>query len=92
MNIQEIITKINITEHFRDYIEFPLKNVLNIDELRPIMITLNKNPNNYCLYNSKTLRCDNIGVVDVNDKRYIDFDDNKYTMTNKGVDSQVFLN
>ena len=92
MDMQEIITKINNTLHFKDYSMFALKNTLCIDRMKPIMISLNKNHKTYCLYNSKTLRCDNIGVVDVNDKRYIDFDDNNYTMMNKGIYSQVFLN
>ena len=30
-----------------------------------------------------------IGVIDIENKRYIDFDDDWYTMTNKGIDNQT---
>ena len=45
--------------------------------------------NTICLYNPKTLECDIIGVVDINNVRYIDFDDNIFTLTNKSIDLQT---
>ena len=50
---------------------------------------MNKKENVICLYNSKTYYCDIIGVLDINNIRYIDFDDNCYTMENKGIDNQI---
>ena len=35
--------------------------------------------------NNRTYLCDNIGVVDISGIRYIDFDDDMWTMMNKGL-------
>ena len=41
----------------------------------------------YCLYFSyNSSIVDNIGVIDIYGKRYIDFDDDMFTMINKGID------
>ena len=40
-------------------------------------------------YNYRTLLCDTIGVIDMDNHRIIDFDDNYFTMMNKGIDCQT---
>ena len=43
-------------------------------------------------YNSKTETFNNIGIIDLDDYRVIDLDDDNYTMTNKGIDKSIELN
>jgi hypothetical protein len=40
-------------------------------------------------YNSVTTNCDMIGVIDTDGTRIIDFEDNYYTLMNKGIDRQT---
>ena len=37
-------------------------------------------------YNPRTYLCNNISVIDINNKRYIDFDDEEWELINKGID------
>ena len=73
---------------FNDYKEFFLKNPINMKENlnQELIYKLNKLPNCEAFYNSKTYNCDIIGIVDINNVRYYDFDDDFWTMTNKGID------
>lgn len=76
---------------FRNYTEFLLKKTLNIknNHIKDVINNFNKESNIICLYNKKTYVADLIGVVDINNVRYIDFDDNQFTLTNKGIDYQI---
>ena len=69
---------------------------LNIrnNNIKNIINDLNQEKNVVCLYNPKTCLCDLIGIVDLNNVRYVDFDDNHFTLTNKGIDFQIsdFIN
>ncbi len=89
--LQEILNKIKNTPKYVDYVEYNLHNPINIDndKNKDIINELNKNPNIECYYNGKTRNCDIIGVVDINNIRIIDFDDNIYTLTNKGINQQT---
>lgn len=87
--INEIIRNIEETTFFREYKTYILKNKLdmNMDKNQIIIYNLNKKENIEAFYNEKTCICDNIGVIDINEKRYIDFDDDSWTMGNKGLNA-----
>ena len=89
--LREILEKIDNTSFFKDYTEFNLsKDIdMNHNEMKNLIITLNQKPKTKAYYNSATKNCDTIGVIDVVDTRYIDFDDNYYTLLNKGIDKQT---
>lgn len=89
--LNNILKIVDNTEFFKKYIEFPLsKNIdMTQEEMKNIIITLNNKPNTRALYNSVTKSCDTIGIVDIKGIRYFDFDDNYYTLLNKGIDSQT---
>ena len=89
--LNNILKIVDNTDFFKEYIEFPLsKNIdMTQEEMKNIIITLNNKPNTKALYNSVTKICDTIGIVDINGVRYFDFDDNYYTLLNKGIDSQT---
>ena len=91
MNINVILNNIKTTERYEKYVSYRLVNSINIDNpiYKNIINNINKNPNMKCYYNGLTRICDNIGVVDINNIRIIDFDDDMYTMTNKGIDRQI---
>jgi len=90
--IYKILSNIDKVYKFTKYKEFPLHipvSIKNSNDLKNLINELNSEPNTICLYNKNTLKVDIIGVVDIKGVRYIDFDDNIYTMTNKGIDNQV---
>lgn len=92
MEINKILELIHKTEKYEKYIEHRLENQYSVKEdfIKNKINNLNiENNNVICLYNSRTHIVDNIGVIDVNGKRYIDFDDNMFTMINKGIDVQT---
>ena len=88
MNIQSILKKIDNTKFFSEYTEFRLNLKINVLDFKNTINKLNLQENTICLYNPKTLLCDVVGVVDINNIRYIDFDDDIFTMLNKGIDLQ----
>lgn len=89
--VKEIINKINQTHIFKDYTEFTLKKDVNMNtpEMKQLIKDLNNEKNTTAYYNSVTKNCDTIAVIDVHGSRYIDFDDNYYTLLNKGIDRQT---
>jgi hypothetical protein len=89
--IKNILKKIDETPNFENYVEFRLSKSVKIDnyELKTIINLINNRENTIGLYNKRTLLFDIIGVIDTDGKRYIDFDDDLYTMTNKGIDNQI---
>jgi hypothetical protein len=89
--LQEILNIIKNTPKYVDYVEYNLHKSINIDnvKIKGIINEINKNPNTECYYNKKTRICGIIGVVDINKIRIIDFDDNIYTLTNKGINQQT---
>lgn len=92
MEINKILELIHKTEKYEKYIEYKLKNQYDVKEgyIKNKVNDLNIKDNNViCLYNSRTHIVDNIGVIDINGKRYIDFDDDMFTMINKGIDVQT---
>ena len=89
--VNEILSKINDLKYTNKYIEYPLKKPININnnEIKNLIINLNNQSNTKAFYNPKTLTCDTIGVVDIDNIRIIDFDDNNFTLLNKGIDCQT---
>ena len=75
------------TFFLNEYFKISDKNIIDIIkeyvECSPIEVKV--------YYNSQTLIFNNIGVLDIDDYRIIDLDDDMYTMTNKGIDKQVQL-
>jgi hypothetical protein len=43
-------------------------------------------PNISAYYNPRTKLCNNISVIDINNNRFIDFDDEYWELINKGID------
>ena len=89
--IKEILDKINNTLFFKDYTEFKLSKDIDMNhaDMKNLIVTLNQKPKTKAYYNSATKNCDTIGVIDVMGTRYIDFDDNYFTLLNKGIDRQT---
>ena len=78
----------NYTEYYLDnYLKVKNDNVLQVlkryveESLFEIKI----------YYNSQTETFNNIGIIDLDDYRVIDLDDDNYTMTNKGIDKSIEL-
>ena len=87
--IEEIINKINKIKNIKKYTEFSLNKYFSIDDIQNIISNLKRNSNNIVSYNSITESFNNIGVIDIDDKRYYDFDDDIWTLTNKGIDCSI---
>ena len=89
--IKQILDKINNTLFFKDYTEFKLSKDIDMNhpDMKNLIVTLNQKPKTKAYYNSATKNCDTIGVIDVMSTRYIDFDDNYFTLLNKGIDRQT---
>lgn len=89
--INEILSKIKDLKFTNKYIEFPLKEPISInnDGIKNLIIKLNNQTNTKAFYNPRTLICDTIGVIDIDNTRIIDFDDNNFTLLNKGIDCQT---
>jgi hypothetical protein len=88
--IKNILNKINTQDNFENYISIKLSKPVKINgEIKTIINNINKQENTLGLYNKKTMLFDNIGIIDLNKIRYIDFDDGVYTMMNKGIDNQI---
>ena len=62
---------------------------LIIEKLKKFKKETKKNIKIY--YNLRTKQFDNVGVIDTDDCRIIDLDDDFYTMINKGIDLQTEL-
>ncbi len=90
VEINEILLKIKDLKYTEKYLEFPLKKPININkEIKELIRNLNDQNNIKAYYNPLTLVCDTIAVVDIDDTRVIDFDDNNFTLLNKGIDYQT---
>ena len=86
-DLETILNKIDEVDNFPNYTEFRLNKKLNMSDvnMQKIIYDLNKNPNIYAFYNGHTQRCDIIGVLDIEDRRYYDFDDDIWCLSNKGI-------
>ena len=92
--INEILVKIFNSNNISKYTEFKLSKSINInnDENKKIISSLNLKNNIEAYYNNRTMSCDSIGVVDVSGKRFIDFNDDLWNYTNKGIDGMSLGN
>ena len=89
--IELILKNIESIKNFDKYTEFPLKENIDMDNenMKQLIIDLNNKTRTVALYNSVTKTCDTIGVLDMNNIRTIDFEDNNFTLMNKGIDRQT---
>ena len=88
MSYREIINKILQIKKCDEICKFELKNNLKMDteKMQKYIFNLNKLDNINIYYNPRTNNADCISVLDVNGKRYIDFDDVYWDLMNKGID------
>ena len=85
--MEEILEKIFSTNNFAEYKEFNLDRYYDLKDEKILTIIQSINRcNNVIRYNKVTKQFNNIGVIDINNTRYLDFDDDIWTMTNKGID------
>jgi hypothetical protein len=91
IELERILNIINKTQNYVDYVEYKLSRPIYIDNvvIKNIVNELNNHSNIECYYNGKSRKCDIVGVVDMNNIRIIDLDDNIYSLTNKGIDQQI---
>ena len=85
--ITEILEKIKDVK-YENYTEFKLSSLINMnsDEMQKLVFDLNNKQNVTATYNKYTYQCDIVGVYDdKNNNRWIDFDDDQWTMENKGL-------
>lgn len=89
--LNNILKKVDNTDFFKNYTEFRLSEGIDMSQqnMKNLIVELNNKPNMKAYYNSRTLICDTIGVIDMDNNRIIDFDDNYFTMMNKGIDCQT---
>mgnify|MGYP001223110362 CR=1 FL=1 len=92
--INDILLKIFNLDNISKYTEFKLNKPINIstDESKKMLLNLNLKKNTEAYYNNRTMSCDSIGVVDVSGKRIIDFNDDLWDYTNKGIDGMSLGN
>ena len=85
--LEEILDKIKKIKTFSVYTEFFLVEKLNMssDIMQKLIFQLNQDPNNNAYYNGRTQICDVLGVIDIDNKRYYDFDDDIWCLNNKGI-------
>lgn len=88
--MEEILNNIKKIKNFSEYKEFSLGKSYIFNDYKDIIIKL-KQSNTEISYNKITRIFDNIGVIDVNGKRYYDFDDSLWTLTNKGINGSIIL-
>ena len=93
-DISLTITKIFNTKEFKKYKEFRFNKYYNIEnkEIQDLIIKLNLKKNVEAYYNKNTMAFDGIGVVDIDGKRIVDFNDDMSDMMNKGLDFMVLGN
>jgi hypothetical protein len=84
MDIEQIIKKSKGKE-FKKYTEFKLKNKINIKNFMYLIDKLKLEKNVNIEYNTRTYLCDVIGIIDLNGIRYYDFDDEYWSLINKGI-------
>jgi len=88
--MEEILNNIKKTKNFSEYKEFSLGKSYIFNDYKHLIIKL-KQSNTEVSYNKITGRFNNIGVIDLNGKRYYDFDDSLWTLTNKGINGSIIL-
>ena len=84
MNIEDVIEQAKNKE-FKKYTEFRLKDKINIKNFMYVIDKLKLEKNVDVIYNTRTHQCDVIGIIDLNGIRYYDFDDEYWSLINKGI-------
>ena len=88
--MEKILNNIKKTKNFSEYKEFSLGKSYIFNDYKDIISKL-KEPNTEVSYNKITGIFNNIGVIDKDGKRYYDFDDDIWTLTNKGINGSIIL-
>ena len=86
--IKAMLKNIDNCGSFKRYTTFTLREPVYLDNriIQEFLYYFKQNPKIKILYNDITKCCSSIGVIDINDIRYFDFDDEEWTMANKGLD------
>ena len=84
MNIEDVIKEAQDKE-FKKYTEFRLKDKINIKNFMYVIDKLKLEKNVDVIYNTRTHQCDVIGIIDLNGIRYYDFEDEHWSLINKGI-------
>ena len=87
-SVMEIMKQISSVSNFNNFTVYRLNTKLDMtdDQMQKLIYDLNQKINTKAYYNKHTKKCDNIGVFDKDGIRYYDFDDDVWTLTNKGID------
>ena len=87
-SIKAMLKNIDNGGHYTRYTTFVLQEPVYLDNriIQEFLYYFKQNPKIKIQYNNITKCCDTIGVVDIGDIRYFDFDDEEWTMSNKGLD------
>lgn len=88
------ILELTKNKRFNDYTSYFLSNYLSVknDIIIAILTIYKEDFKNVKIYfNPKTNSFNNIGVIDTENGRIIDLDDDSYTMENKGIDVSIEL-
>ena len=84
MNIEDVIEQTKNKE-FKKYTEFRLKDKINIKNFMYVIDKLKLEKNVDVIYNTRTHLCDIIGIIDLKGIRYYDFEDEHWSLINKGI-------
>tara|TARA_Y100000389_G_scaffold199930_1_gene239325 strand:- start:4611 stop:4976 length:366 start_codon:yes stop_codon:yes gene_type:complete len=90
-NINNIMDEINNIDTYIEYIQYKLDDYYHVknNDIQRLIYNLNKKEKTIAVYNGNTLQFNNIGVIDVDGIRYIDFDDENWTLSNRGIDCNI---
>ena len=92
----QILQKIWKKDKFNNMVHYKLDTNFIIDNdyknIKTLLRNMNNNNNKNIRYIvSKTLQIDSINVIDIDDTRFIEFENDLYEYTNKGLDNTYEL-
>ena len=91
----ELLQKIWNKDKFDNMVHYKLDTNFIIDNdyknIKTLLRNMNNNNKNIRYIISKTLQIDSINVIDIDDTRFIEFENDLYEFTNKGLDNSYDL-